>query len=131
MVSRVVLIVLLLLLGACAAAPERSSEVYERNPETPTPAAVPPEQTDPGQRRASSELVVRARSARQEGNFDRAEALLQRAQRLEASNPEIYLELAELYAERGQSGSAQAAAERGLLYCESGGCHRLRELAQP
>ena len=131
MVSRVVLISLLLLLGACAAAPEHSPKVYERDAETPTPAALPPEKTDPGQRRASSELVVRARAARQAGDFNRAEALLQRAQRLEAGNPEVYLELAELYSEQGQSTSAQAAAERGLLYCEGGGCHRLRELAAP
>ena len=131
MVSRVVLISLLLLLGACASAPERSPELYERDEETPTPATVPPSKADPGQRRASSELVVRARTARQAGDFDRAEALLQRAQRLEAGNPEVYLELAELYSEQGHTSSAQAAAERGLLYCERGGCHRLRELAAP
>lgn len=131
MVSRIVLIVCLALLAACAGSPERSPEVYRSDSDAPTPAAVPPETTDPGQRRASSELVVRARSARQAGDLDRAEALLQRAQRLEAGNPEVYLELAELYAQRGQDVSARAAAERGLLYCESGSCHRLRELAAP
>ncbi len=131
MVSRIVLITLFALLTACAAAPERSREVYQGDASAPTSAAVPPETVEPGQRRASDDLLSQAQGARLAGDLDRADALLQRAQRLDPGNPAVYLELAELYIERGQPASARAAAERGLLYCSAGSCHRLRELAVP
>ena len=131
MVSRRVLILSLLALSACATGPERSPEVYEGRPEAPTPAAVPPETVEPGQRSASETLLDRARGARYSGDLVSAEALLLRAQRLDPANPEVYLELAELYAQRGQDDSSRSAAQRGLLYCDAGSCHRLRELARP
>lgn len=131
MVSRIVLIATVLLLAACATGPERSGEVYRGDESAPTSAAVPQEAVEPGQRRASDDLLSRAQGARLAGDLGRAEALLQRAQRVDPGNPAVYLELAELYSQRGQPASARAAAERGLLYCDTGSCHRLRELARP
>ena len=131
MVSRRVLILALLALSACATGPERSPEVYEGRPETPTPAAVPPESVEPGQRSAGETLLDQARGARYSGDLEGAEALLLRAQRLDPANPEVYLELAELYALLGQAASSRAAAQRGLLYCDAGSCRRLRDLAAP
>jgi Flp pilus assembly protein TadD len=72
-----------------------------------------------------------AREARRRGDLRRAEAVLQRAQRLDPANALVYLELAQLYLQRGQPESARAAAERGLLYCDAGSCDELREIARP
>lgn len=132
MVSRFVLTVFLgSFLVACAPSPERPEKVYEppQDREEQTPAAVAPAEPDSGVRRASDSLLVDAREARGEGALDRAEALLQRAQRIDPDNGRVYLELAELYVQRGQQAAAQSVAERGLLYCRGEECARLRRLA--
>lgn len=133
MVSRTLLIGFLsLLLAACAAVQEQPDAVYKEAEETPekTPAAVRPPETDPGLRTASAGLLDQARAARMRGDLDRADALLLRAQRLDPGNALVYLELAKLYLQRGQESSAQAMAERGLLYCDAGSCDELRALAR-
>lgn len=63
------------------------------------------------------------------GEYDRAQALLQRAHRIDPTDAEVYLDLAELYAEEGDLSASRAMAERGLLYCEPTNCGRLRVLS--
>ena len=133
LVSRVVLIALMLAMVGCGTAPERPKAVYESPPEEPeqTPAAVAPAVIDPGIRRAGDSLLADARGARADGALDRAEALLQRAQRIDPSNALIYRELAELYLQKGHMDASRTVAERGLLYCEGRDCDALRTLAAP
>ena len=131
-VSRPLLIGLLLAgLAACAVPPERPEAVYDSVPAKPeqTPAAVPPAEVDTGVRQASNGLLLEARRARADGSLDRAQALLQRAQRIDPANAAVYLELAELYSQRGQHGESRSVAERGLLYCTGRDCDSLRKLA--
>ncbi len=134
MVSRAFLIVLLgLLLTACASEPTRTRSESTSEPAAParTPASVAPAKSDPGLRTASAGLLDQAREARRRGDLQRADALLQRAQRLDPANALVYLELARLHRQRGEEDAARAAAERGLLYCDAGSCDNLRELARP
>jgi predicted Zn-dependent protease len=87
-----------------------------------------PETTAPETVSASAGLLVSARDAIDAGDLDRAEALLQRAQRIDSQNGDVYLALARLYRERGNRAAASGAAERGLLYCQGRSCAALREL---
>ncbi len=134
MVSRTLLIALLGLgFAGCASEPVRAPD---EPPSTPvvvekTPATVAPPASEPGLRTASVGLLEQAREARRRGDLPRADALLQRAQRLDPGNALVYLELARLHEQRGEMGAARAAAERGLLYCDAGSCDDLRELARP
>lgn len=130
MVSRIILIALCCaVLAACAARPERPAAVYEPSPPGQTPAAVEPPSVDDGVRQASDALLFEARTARGAAELNRAEALLQRAQRIDPGNAAVYLELAELYSQRGQGQASRAVAERGLLFCRGNDCASLRELA--
>jgi Tfp pilus assembly protein PilF len=140
MVSRTFLIVFIVLcLAACAVAPEAPEtpetpeEVFDPAEEAPerTPAAVAPPKTDPGLRTASASLLDQAHVARMNGELDKADALLLRAQRLDPGNALVYLELAHLYLQRGQERSARAVAERGLLYCDATSCDELKAIARP
>ena len=66
-VSRLVSVMLLAgLLAACASQPESREAIYEQAEENTeqTPAAVEPEQPEPGQRQASNSLLTEARLAR-------------------------------------------------------------------
>ena len=136
MVSRAFLIAFLsLCLAACATAPPGAPETVDEQEQVKpvpekTPATVAPPETEPGLRTASAGLLDQARSARLNGDLDRADALLLRAQRLDPGNALVYLELAQLYIQRGQHASARAVAERGLLYCDATSCDELRELAE-
>lgn len=132
MVSRPVLICLLVAgLAGCAGGPASREAVYETPPANSrqTPPAVAPPSVDAGVREASNSLLLQARQARADGQLDRADGLLQRAQRIDAANADVYLELAQLYSQRGKSDDARAIAERGLLYCQGRDCDRLRKLA--
>ena len=131
-VPRPLLIGLLLAgLAGCAGGPEPREAVYEMPPAEPgqTPAAVAPPPVDTGVRQAGNSLLVEARQARESGDFNRADALLQRAQRIDPTNAGVYLGLAELYVLRGQDAAARSVAERGLLYCQGQECDRLRDVA--
>lgn len=64
-----------------------------------------------------SDLVSRAASARQQGDYNQALALLERAQRIDPDNAEIYLQMAQTHHARGDDAQARATAERGMLYC--------------
>ncbi len=62
-------------------------------------------------------LLDKAAYAATQGDYAQALALLERAQRIEPSSGEIYLNLAKTYRAKGDLAMAQATAERGLLYC--------------
>ena len=62
-----------------------------------------------------------------QGDYQRAQGLLQRAQRIDSQDAQVYLELSLLYSAQGQSAQAKTMAERGLLYCASSTCTALRK----
>jgi Tfp pilus assembly protein PilF len=119
MVSRLVLIALVsALLAACSAPAPKPAPP----PEPPTSGR---DETRPT--RASSSLVEQGRQARLAGDYERADGLLQRAQRVEPRNAGVYLELSRLYRDRGDPEAARHVAERGLLYCQGSTCEKLRK----
>ena len=132
---------LLLALTACGSSPRPSSPAAAPEPaheaaDVAAPQAVTPAETvaiavPTGQRAAAGDLLRQASQAAAEGDTLRAQALLQRAQRLDPTNPDVYLALANSYRDAGQPTSARAMAERGLLFCSGAQCDRLRELAVP
>jgi len=111
-----------------------SPEEPTTSPSTEQPAMTParPPQTAPdkGASGASAGLLEQAARLRSEGQLERADAVLQRAQRIDPRNPAIYLELAELRFASGDPQAARAMAERGLLYCNGAECRQLRALAE-
>ncbi|MCZ6829934.1 MAG: hypothetical protein O7F73_10175 [Gammaproteobacteria bacterium] len=120
MVSRLVLTTVLAGLLAACSAPA---------PQAPAPAPEPPSsgREAPGPNNASMGLIEQARRARLAGDYERADGLLQRAQRVEPRNARVYLELSRLYREKGDLEAARHVAERGLLYCAGNSCQLLRE----
>ena len=122
MVSRFVLVIFVLLLGACASSPRPAppAEVERQAP--------PPPVSDQGTQTATRSLVLEAREARESGRCDRAAGLLQRAQRIDSRDGEVYLEFARLYLEQGDTGESAAMAERGLSYCSGDTCAQLKKL---
>ena len=89
----------------------------------------PPEQEVPRQD-ASSGLRVEAAELRKQGELERAEGLLLRAQRIDPRNALVYLALAELYQDMGDYYASSRIAERGLLYCAGSTCKELNQLIQ-
>ena len=75
---------------------------------------------------ATAGLLEQARTAQAEGDENQAEALSQRAQRIDSQNARVYLALSEFYAETGRHSAARSMAERGLLYCQEPVCGRLQ-----
>ncbi|MEE4659855.1 MAG: tetratricopeptide repeat protein [Halieaceae bacterium] len=98
-------------------------------PATPVEPRAP--EVPSGQRQAGEDLLRQAERAMASGDDARAQGLLQRAQRLDPSNPAAYLALATLLQKRGEHASARAMAERGLLFCQAQDCDQLRALAAP
>ena len=80
---------------------------------------------------AVDELLLSARSDMRAGRSNVAVASLERALRIAPDNADIYLALAEVYLERGDSELAQNIAGRGLLYCTGREqCRQLGKLAR-
>ena len=127
MVSRVVLMTAWLLLAGCSSGPgpvkPESSPQGGPAPEHRGRPAEPAQTSTPS---ASAGLLQRASTARRDGDYASAEPLLQRAQRIDPRNAEIYLEYARLQAAMGEAGEARTMAERGLLYCSGATCKSLR-----
>ena len=132
-ITRFPAVLLVLLLGACASyspPPGQSGPVVSEpepavvtSPKQPEPASGPPVS-------AHRDLLARADAASSQGDYEAALALLERAQRIEPDNADIYLELARTYAARGDQALARATAERGLLYCRGEDqCGPLRSIA--
>jgi tetratricopeptide (TPR) repeat protein len=85
-------------------------------PETPAPPSQPTTPSQPVISAAQS-LMNKADVAASSGDYEQAIALLERAQRIDSDNGEIYLAMAETYRAKGDVAMASAAAERGMLYC--------------
>ncbi len=107
-------------------------------PQPPAPVTPPPtvpqapsRPAEPSTAAAWKPLLARADQAARSGDYDQALALLERAQRIAPRSGEIYLQLARTHQARGDRDQAQAAAERGLLYCSgSAQCDALRALTR-
>ena len=129
-----VLLVLSAMLSACGTNPyslprvETAEPSYEESAPQPAPPPSPPEPgPEPAPTGAHSGLVARAAEASSRGDYDQALAYLERAQRIDPDNAEIYLALAQTHQAAGNTGQASAIAERGLLYCSgSRQCDALR-----
>lgn len=107
------------------------AEVREPPPTVVTEPASPPPAAQPPQVSAHRALLDKARLATESGDYETALALLERAQRIEPDNAEIYLELARTHRARGDLSMARATAERGLLYCRGRSvCDALRAFTQ-
>ncbi len=133
---RFAILALSLLLAACGTNPyslprvESGEPSYEEPTSKPAPAPAPqqPEREPPGSSStAHGGLIAKASVARAEGDYDQALAYLERAQRIDPDNAEVYLGLAQTHAAAGNSGQSRATAERGLLYCSGQAqCNALR-----
>jgi hypothetical protein len=129
MVSRTFLVLWLLIVAACSST--QTQPPAETSPQRPPPPETTSEQQRDSAASASAGLLSRAEQAQQAGDYDGAQALLQRAQRIDARNAEVYLALARLHLVRGDEAGATAMAERGMLYCQGGSCERLRRFIEP
>jgi tetratricopeptide (TPR) repeat protein len=110
------------MLSACGTNPYSLPRIETPEPEyqEPTPEPVPqpqPEVPRPAPSGAHATLMVKADAARDRGDYGQALAYLERAQRIDPDNAEIYLGLAKTHAASGNDSQARATAERGLLYC--------------
>ncbi|AQA17005.1 hypothetical protein BST95_01025 [Halioglobus japonicus] len=123
-IARVLLGASIVALAACGTNPyslpkiESGEPSYEDTspPEAPEPAPTPAPDSSTGSG-GHNVLIDRAVQARSSGDADRALGYLQRAQRIDPDDAEIYLELARTHAVLGNTAQAKAVAERGLLYC--------------
>ena len=118
---------LLSLAGACSttgstsggASVEAPQPDYERGAPAAPPAITPAPAPRPPATGSSpwSDLVERAVDARGQGDYNESLALLERAQRIDPDNAEIYLQMAITHEARGDEAQSRATAERGMLYC--------------
>jgi len=124
MQSRFFLTLLLLLpLSACTVTDYKSppGSAVEPKPgyEVPKPTDEPQPSADVEEASNSyDQLLQRSDVAANDKNYDRALALLERAQRIAPDQGEIYLRLAKVHRSRGEFALARSTAERGLLYCQ-------------
>ncbi len=125
-----VIFVLLLSLQGCSSYATRHdpAPVSTSIPEVVGPDS--PEATEPATSVSSStghSLISRADMATAEGDYEYALALLERAQRIDPTNADVYLALVRTHLAKGDTRQARATAERGLLYCQnSTQCTQLR-----
>lgn len=135
--NRGIVLLTLLFLSACSGLTRTGGEpapVEDRPAETvtapPAPKTPPPETHRPASPSASSAwrpLLAEADQCVGRGDYERALALLERAQRIDPDSAEVYLGMARTHAARGDTAQARAVAERGLLYCSSTSqCEALR-----
>ena len=124
-----------LLLSACGTNPYSLPEVEtgepvvtEPGPATQQPTTPPPPASAPEPASgAHSGLLAKADTARDRGDYQQSLVYLERAQRIDPDNADVYLGLAQTHAAAGNHSQARATAERGLLYCSgSSQCAALR-----
>lgn len=119
--------VLALVLSACGTNPYSLPKIESPEPEyrepapEPVPDSAPEVETGdvarPAATGAHTGLLTKAGDARNRGEYSQSLAYLERAQRIDPDNAEVYLGLAQTHAAAGNSAQARATAERGLLYC--------------
>lgn len=139
------ILLLVVSVTACAGLGERReapADIGDANGEAVDPAgdrvgSVDPEERGPAPAPESAQpavahnaLMVAALQARSTGNRSRAVALLERAQRIDPDNGQLYLELARTHFDAGNVAQGRATAERGLLYCRGEECGELRALLE-
>lgn len=114
---------LALLLSACGSNPYSLPKIETGEPEVAVPETPAPTPDKPAEQPveaatgAHSSLLAKADQARMQGDYPSSLAYLQRAQRIDPDNAEIYLGMARTHDAAGNSNQARATAERGLLYC--------------
>ena len=137
--TRALVFGLMLAVAGCAGVEERDSgpaPVTKEPDYTPTtPPVTPPQPPARPPRPATSSawqpLVDKAGQAAARGDYDRALALLERAQRIDPESGAIYLQLARTHKARGNAAQARAMAERGMLFCSGQAeCSALRAYTQ-
>ena len=112
-----------LLLGACSTGREGGPAPVEQRPDyTPTTKPITP--AKPAEKKggattstAAQGLMNKAEQAAENGDYEQALALLERALRIDPDNGELYLALASTYTRKGDTAMAKATAQRGMLYC--------------
>ncbi len=96
-----------------------------RPPSTPTPVPRPPPPPAPT-KPAVAALLGDAWALHRAGNYDSAIAVAERAQRIDARNPEVYLVLANSHAAQGDTAAARGLARKGLGFSAAGSSIRAR-----
>ncbi len=139
-ISRLSVLCIAALLAACGSNPYSLPKIETAEPShqegddaSPPPKSAPvePAPAPESATSANNALLARAESARTAGDYDKALAYLERAQRIDPDDAGVYLALAQTHAEAGNASQARAVAERGLLYCSgSTQCDALRQLAR-
>lgn len=95
--------------------PEPGAPAPEGEPESGAgPGPPPAAPTPPAYHPAGSALVTQARREAAGGNAERAGATLERALRVDAGNPWIWIELARLRLDAGQRSAAEGMARKAL-----------------
>lgn len=110
------------LMVGCGTLPSGDHAPVDERPEytdvtSPASSIPPPVPKQPAVNGAARSLMDKADAAATNGDFERALALLERAQRLDPDSGEVYLSLAKTYKAKGDLAMAGAVAERGMLYC--------------
>ena len=139
---RAVVLATIALLAACTTytEPGRDTapvEAPQVEPQAPVIVKPPPSEHETPPRAATHSasaawrpLLANAAKATGRGDYEQALALLERAQRIDPDNAQVYLGIAETHRAKGDAAQAKAMAERGLLYCSSVAlCDALRALA--
>lgn len=137
-----VIVVLALMLGACATAPApvppgspsaRGGSSAGSTPAvtTPAPSAGSGARIPQAVAAPVDDLLSEARRYRDAGDLASSFARLERALRMAPQRAEVYLELARNHSAAGNAARASASAERGLLYCDGASCRALQGFLQP
>lgn len=114
--------------------PVAPAERVPREEQTPPPVGSPTviapgaQSVSPAQRAVES-LLNEAWGHYRNNELDRAIAVAERAQRLDARSPEVYLLLASSYLAQGKQGLAEQFAHRGVNFSPAGSVVR-RQLQQ-
>ncbi|WP_170287242.1 tetratricopeptide repeat protein [Halioglobus maricola] len=135
--SRLALGASILVIAACGTNPYSLPTIESSEPsyEEPSAPSEPAQDREPAPDKEAATgghnvLIDRAIDVRAQGDYDRALGYLQRAQRIDPDDAEIYLELARTHSAMGNEPQAKAVAERGLLYCSGKSqCSALKGLA--
>lgn len=82
----------------------------------PQPAANNPASGAQVDRSATATLLAESRTARRSGDDARAVEVIERAIRLNATQPELWLELADIHLANGRNGEAENCARKALQF---------------